>query len=42
MMIPIEEELGCYCENHANELIDKYEPEYNVRCPNCNCYFGIF
>ena len=31
---------GCYCEAHANAVVDEDDPEYGTRCPNCGCLFG--
>ena len=33
--------LGVYCYAHATVIEDERGPEYNVRCPNCDCHFGV-
>jgi hypothetical protein len=32
---------ACYCDKHAVEVVDEGWPEYDAKCPNCGCLFGV-
>ena len=33
--------VAMYCQDHADSVADKDEPECLAVCPNCNCHFGV-
>lgn len=33
--------LIALCEDHANIVVERDDPEYVVDCPNCKCRFGV-
>lgn len=34
-------DVGCYCDKHADLVVDENCPEYHENCPNCGCRFGV-
>jgi hypothetical protein len=34
-------ETGAYCKEHAKEIANECQPEYEADCPNCGCKFGV-
>jgi hypothetical protein len=34
-------EIGFYCSEHVNQIINIGDPEYIEQCPNCECFIPI-